>query len=265
MAPPEKGPAILLFDIENTPALAWVWGAYNQDIIAVERDWHLLSFAYAWYRPEGKAKVDFVGLNQDPDFTPDGTDDLFVAERLAAVLDAADIVIAHNAEKFDRRKVNARLLYHRIDPPSPYQVIDTLKVSKREFANYSDSLKELSRLHSLGAKVPHHGFDLWRSCMRGDAAAWRLMERYNRHDVRLLESAYRLLVPYMGLPGKPGHPNLGLYTDKPVCPKCGHDGLVKRGFHRTSVSVYQTFRCSECGGYSRARVREKRASEVVAV
>lgn len=253
ISPPETGPAILVYDIENTPGLAWVWGAYDQNVIAMERDWHLLSFAYKWLNTD---EVGFVSMYQDPEFYADTTNDKFVAERLAALFDRADVVVAHNGDKFDRRKANARFLFWGIDPPSPYQTIDTLKIAKREFNNYSNSLQELGRIHELGAKVQNSGFKLWRDCMRGDTAAWQMMEDYNRQDVVLLESLYIKLLPWIGLPGKPSGINYGFWNKGTmVCPNCGHDHLTEAGVHRTLVSEFEVYRCERCRSLSRFRTR----------
>lgn len=254
IAPPKDGPAVLVYDIENAPGLAWVWGAYDQNVIAMEQDWYLLSFAYKWY---GGRRVGFHSIFESESFVPDTTDDYDLALRLAALFDRADVLVAHNGDRFDRRKVNARFLYHGIDPPSPYRTIDTKKEASRHFNNYSNSLKELGRLHELGDKTPHEGFDLWRSCMAGDPKAWRLMERYNRQDVVLLERLYEKLLPWIGAPGTPSAVNHGFWQPgETVCPRCGSGNLIKNGHHRTSVSVFQCFQCKDCRGFSRARKRE---------
>lgn len=250
---PESGPAILLYDIETAPALAYVWGQFDQNIIATEQDWYMLSFAYKWLNTD---KIGFVSIFQDPAFEPDTTNDKFVAERLAALFDRADVTVAHNGNKFDTKKSNQRFLFWDIDPPSPYQTIDTLLVVKREFAHYSNALKELGRVHGLGDKEHHTGFELWRECMRGNATFWKTMEKYNKQDVVLLEKVYIKLLPWMSLPGKASSINHGFWhKDKMVCPNCGHDHLVQKGMHRTLVSEFPTYQCARCKTYSRFRKR----------
>lgn len=257
--PPDSGPAILLYDIETAPALAWMWGAYNENIIAIEQDWYLLSVAYKWL---GQDKIEFTSIFQDVNFVPNTDDDRLVANTIKLLFDAADMTVAHNGDRFDKRKVNARLLYHGIDPPEPYQTFDTAKVSRRYFANYLNSLKDLGRLHDIGAKVEHEGFSLWRKCMAGDPDAWARMEAYNRQDIVVMENLYNLLSPWAGTPGTPGGINQAFFSDeKQICPKCGHDKLTKRGFHRTLVSEFQTYQCKRCRGYSRARKRESQARD----
>jgi hypothetical protein len=253
--PAADTPRILLYDIETAPALVWVWNQWQTNVIATEHDWYMLCFCYRWL---GQDATGFVSIFQTPGFQPDSYDDRLVAEKLAALFDLADVTVAHNGDKFDRRKANARFLYHGIDPPSPYQTVDTKKESARYFANYSNALTELGRLLGIGQKHEHSGFSLWRKCMAGDPEAWSTMEEYNRQDIELLEGLYLRLLPWIGTPGAGTGVNLGLWTPEvETCPKCGGHRLEHRGRHRTRFSVYQTLHCLECGGWSRAPFREK--------
>lgn len=254
LQPPEVGPAILLYDIETAPGLAWVWGAYDQNAIAFEQDWYMLSFAYKWLNTD---QMGFVSIFQNPAFEADSPNDRRVARRLAALMDRADAVVAHNGDKFDRKKANQRFLYWDIDPPSPYKSIDTLKIVNSEFSHFTNRLNDLGRLHELGEKEHHTGFELWRECMRGNPEFWEVMERYNRRDTDLLESLYVKILPWMSLPGKKSHLNYGFWSEgKMVCPNCGHDHLVQKGVHRTLVSEFPTYQCERCRTFSRARKRK---------
>lgn len=252
--PPEGSAAILIYDIETAPALAWMWSAYNANIIDIEQDWYLLSFAYQWY---GSDEIHFVSITQDQDFFPDSTDDRYVAERLHALFDRADITVAHNGDRFDKRKANARFLYHGIDPPSPYRTVDTAKVARKYFSNYRNSLKDLGRQYVRADKMVHHGFELWRDCMRGDTEAWDTMEKYNRKDIEVLEQLYTKLRPWIE-----NAPNQALITGRPdACPICGATTWIKRGFRYSRTRKNQLWQCNPtkggCGGYSISRISEK--------
>jgi hypothetical protein len=267
-SPPATGPAILIFDIETAPALVYTWAAYDQNIIATERDWSVLMFSYKWVNRKG---VKPVAIWSDPGYKPGDLDDRYVIERIHALFDAADVTVAHNGDRFDRRKSNARFLYHGMNPPSPYQTVDTKKVSSREFANYKNTLDDLGRMYLGERKITHTGIELWLDCMAGDPAAQRRMERYANQDVRLLERYYRLLIPWMGMPGKPAiAPNYNFWSKgERVCPKCGNPKIHFRGGgesrerHRTLVSEFKVMKCvkngeypTACGGWSRVRLRE---------
>lgn len=246
-----NGPRILIFDIETAPVLGYVWQPWKTNLIDIKEDWYLLSFAYKWL---GEEHTHYLQKSRFP------ADDYVLTKSLHMLLDEADIVIAHNLDKFDLRKANARFLYHGLPPVSPIMQIDTLKEAKRYFHNTYNSLNGLGELLQVGAKKQHVGFPLWLGCMEGDSKMWDMMEEYNREDVELLERVYLKLRPYMGTPGKKGHPNLGFWNPgEATCPKCGGTELTKRGKHRTTVSEFQTYQCKQCGGYSRVRTRDSQA------
>ena len=259
LRPPDPNePAVLLYDIETAPGLCWMWGAFNQNVVAIEQDWYMLSFAYKWL---GTDDMGFVSIIQDPDFYPDSSNDRFVAERLACLFDVADWTVAHNGDKFDRKMANTSFSRNKLDPPSPHQSIDTKKMANREMRHFKNNLNDLARVYGFGQKVQHYGFDLWRECMRGNELAWGLMEEYNRQDVRLLEELYITLRPWSGLPGKPAHPNIGFWRNgKLCCGKCGSEAVTPATTpHRATVSEWKVWRCVDCGSLSRARKRMSQA------
>jgi len=265
--PPTKGPALLLYDIETAPTLAWMWRQYDADIVATERDWYILCFAYKWVGQKGTR---FVSVFESPDFEPDSDNDLWVAERAHALFCAATATVAHNNKRFDSKKSNARFMRWGFPPPplAPRDHVDTLTEARRKLGHMSNSLGELARFHDLGWKTAHHGFSLWRDCMRGDPKAWKTMERYNRQDVNLLEKWYEKLRPWLS----EQHPNWGHWDTRPkmereeapICPKCGRVGMRKDGFRYTSVSVFRKWRCGHwtkdgqvgCGATAQSRFRQ---------
>lgn len=246
-------PRVLLWDVENSPNLAYVWGKYDQNVLKFEEEWHLLSVAWKWY---GESKVHVLGLDDFPEaYKKDPTDDYYLAWELHQLLDEADMTIAHNGDSFDRRKSQARFLVHGFDPPSPAQSVDTLKVSRRHFMFNSNKLGDLGETLGLGEKVDTGGFKLWLGCMAGDPKSWALMKKYNKQDVVLLEQVYEKLLPWMD-----NHPNMALLSDRPdVCPKCGSDaGFHARGNRiNRNVTKYKAYQCKACGGYCMGRLAEK--------
>jgi len=212
----------------------------------IEHDWYILSFAAKWL---GDKQV----MYQDQSQAPNIEDDRGLLEPLAALLDEADIVVAHNARRFDVPKINARLITQGFQPPSPYKVHDTLDIAKRVFKFTSNRLEFLTSTLCTQKKMTHAkfpGFELWKECLLGNPAAWREMKRYNIQDVKSLEELYLKLRAW-----DPRAPQLGVYSqDKHVCPKCGSGDVQRRGSYRTQVGEYQRFQCNACGGWSRGGV-----------
>lgn len=232
---------IVLVDIETAPSLGWTWGPkWETSIIDFKTDWYLLSFAY---KVLGEKKVIVKALNDYSGYKKDKENDKALVSDLWEVFNSADILLGHNADKFDIRKANARFLTHGLPPPSMYKTIDTLKMARRSFNFDSNKLDDLGHYLGLGRKLPHTGFHLWRGCMNGDAKAWSLMKRYNSQDVALLEKVYYALRPWSST-----HPNVNR-GQLQSCPKCGSDKVQRRGFEYTLLRQKQRYQCLGCYGW----------------
>jgi uncharacterized protein YprB with RNaseH-like and TPR domain len=176
-----SSPKIAFFDVENAPSLGYFWGhLWETSIISVTNPWYMLSFSYRWM---GEKKIHCHALPDYPLFKKDPENDKHLIEDLHDLLDEADVVIAHNGDRFDIRKSNARFIMQGLKPPSPYKSIDTLKAARRFFHFQSNKLDDLGQYLGVGRKLPHTGFDLWKRCMAGERGAWKTMREYNMHDV----------------------------------------------------------------------------------
>jgi hypothetical protein len=137
-------------------------------------------------------------------------------------------------------------------PPAPYSQVDLFQVVKQNFRFPSNKLDYISQSLDLGEKLHHTGHQLWRDCLDGKEAAWKLMRKYNRQDVVLTEDLYRRLLPWIK-----NHPHHGLYVDisADLCPNCGSQDLVRQGYARTTVGRFQRLQCRGCGTWSRSSTR----------
>lgn len=239
-------PKILLFDLETTPNLSYTWGKWEQNVIAFKKEWELLSVAYKWL---GEKQVYCITRQDFKDKT-----DKSISRELKNLLDSAEIVIAHNGDEFDIKKSNAKFIEHGLGPTSPFQKIDTKKLAKKYFKFNSNSLDDLGNLLSVGRKEKTGGFDLWLDCMAGKKEAWKLMAKYNKQDVLLLEKVYLKLRPW-----HEAHPNVSfLQDDLPNgCPKCGHKKLYSKGFKYNRTGKVRQYICTNCGGYCLSTKSEK--------
>ncbi len=238
-----SNPRIALFDIETAPNLSYVWGHYEQNVLDVDRPWHILCFAYKWL---GEKKIHTKGLCDYKGYGKHKNDDSHLVKDLWRLFDEADIIIAHNGDAFDIKKARARFITQGLPPNSPFKSIDTLKIARKEFKFDSNKLNDLGKYLRVGRKIPHTGFKLWLDCMGGDAKAWKLMKRYNARDVELLEHVYEKLKPWAS-----AHPNLAAYTNTHSCPKCQSGNLQRRGSAISGQRRYQRLQCQDCASWAK--------------
>lgn len=225
---------ILTIDIETRPALAYVWGLFDQNIGLSQL-------------VEPSAPISFAAKflhDKEMHFHSDWTDghEGMIA-RAHALISEADAVVGYNSDSFDLRKLRGEFLLAGLPPPPPVTSIDLLK-SVKKLGFQSGKLAYIGPFLAIGEKVKHEGFDLWLKVMQGDEAAQKRMEKYNIGDVKLTESLYKLLMPYIA-----NHPHLG--EDGPgQCGACGSHDLHKRGFRRTKSFKIQRLQCNDCGSWS---------------
>jgi hypothetical protein len=231
---------ILLIDIENTPHEGYTWGTWEQNVIEVTQPAHLLSIAWKWL---GDTNVQVRSLRSYRLYTKDRRNDRELAQEAHKLLSEADIVVAHNAKGHDIPFLNWRLMFHHLPPLTTYKIVDTLAVRKALVKDKapSNSLNSVCKEQNYGAKLKHQGFELWKGCIEGDMEAWRVMEEYNAHDVRLLEEVYLGLRGWMR-----NHPKIAP-TDGKTCPTCGGRGK-SNGLRLSAGGIqYQRIRCYKCG------------------
>lgn len=240
-------PNILILDIETSPNIAYVWRFFKENVGAKQVLEHttIMSFAAKWL---GEHQTFYIDAYKNTE--------LQILEHLNALLDVADIVVAHNGNKFDLPTIAGRSLVLGLKPPSPFKSIDTCLVARYEFNFPSNSLEYLSGIFGVDKKDNHKkfpGFELWAECLKGNKEAWDEMREYNIQDVITLEQVYLKMRPYMKR-----HPNVAVFEESNDihCPKCGSIHVNYRGYTFTNVGKYRKFVCTSCGGWGRSRYTE---------
>ena len=239
---------VLILDIETAPISAYVWGIWQQNVGThqIQSDWFCLTWAAKWLFED---KV-YSGKLKPKEAT--NQNDKRIIEGIWALVNEADIVIAHNGQKFDMPRLNSRFILNGLQPPLPYQIIDTLLHIRRQFGFTSNKLDYVNKLLNLERKK-ETSFELWERCMKGNADALLEMETYNVQDVRILEETYLQIRPWI----KP-HPNMGLFIldeNEHRCASCGSNDLKAQGkLYNTSANTYELMRCDNCTAISRKRI-----------
>jgi DNA polymerase elongation subunit (family B) len=250
-------PKILVFDIETSPLLAFVWGAYDQTIQPsnIIQDYVMFSWSAKWlFEKEIMSDV----LTSDE---ANSHDDDRICRSIWNLINEADIVVTYNGDSFDLKKLNSRFIKNGLLLPNQYKhSVDLYKVMKSKFSMTSNKLDYVNAFLGLEQKIETGGFELWKKCYFGDSEALATMQKYNKNDVAITEMLYLKILPWIT-----NHPNLNVWVEgeQPVCKNCGSDVLVwGNDYYYTATAKYQVCHCDNCGSMGRAKTnlltKEKR-------
>lgn len=250
----DKPVKILFWDIETLPHVSFHWDWWGVNVSPMIHNIHLgfmLSHAWQW-GVDGEVHSSIL--------TPaeiQAKDDSRLVLEMHMLFDHADVIIAHNGKKFDVKKANASFAKMGLKPPSPYKVVDTVRISKKFFNLPSHSLAFLCEYFELGVqKVKHDGFELWERCYRCDPESLKLMEEYNRGDIPTLVKLYLHLRTW-GNDGVDIAPIID--SDKLTCPTCGsHDVIDSHAEVLVGRKLHKVYRCHECDAQSKLNVTRQK-------
>jgi len=257
-----KEAKILLFDVETAPMEIWSWGIRDQYLghFQIKEEWFVISWAAKWLFGD-EIMFDCVTPAESL-----AKNDMRVLKGIHDLFEEANVVVAHNAARFDVRKLNYRFITHGYFKPSPYSVIDTLKQAQKHFAASSHKLDHLTKTFGLSQKEETN-FQLWVDCCEGSQTQLDRMMSYNISDVNALEGLYLFLRPWMT-----SHPNVAMLRGikENACANCGStelDWSIKN--YPTPSGSFRAARCMDCGAICRSRfsavTKEERASSLVSV
>jgi hypothetical protein len=224
---------ILLLDIEWKPATAYVWRMWDENISPDQLIDHggMLCFCAKW-----SGSKDFLFFSE----WEDGREGM--AQAALDLLNEADAVVTYNGDRYDLPKILGEILLAGLTPPPPVTSIDVLKTVKK-MGFVMNRLAYIGPLLSVGGKVKHEGFNLWKDVMNGKETAKAKMRRYCIQDVRLLEKLYQRVRPFIK-----NHPHMG--ATKKECGACGSNHVQSRGYRRTKHYRIQRVQCQSCGSWS---------------
>lgn len=228
---------ILFLDIETAPTTAYVWNIWQENVglKQIKEYGHILCWAAKWL---GKNEVMFDSIHS-------GRKNMLAG--MHKLMDEADVVVSFYGSRFDVPTLNAEFVKYGFLPPAPYKQVDLKQVCKNKFKLISNKLAYVVEYFGIGKKIDTD-FSLWEGCMRNDPASWRKMERYNRHDTRLVEALYKKILPWIT-----NHPNHGSHGgNREVCPNCGEHHVQRRGSTVVRLLRYPRFQCQGCGTWFRS-------------
>lgn len=230
---------ILTLDIETAPMIGFVWKLWKENVGLNQLigNSYIIGFAAKWY---GEKEIIYDDLRSDGG----KENDKRLVKKLAALLEEADAVVAHNGRDFDLRVVQARMFHYDMDPPSSYRTIDTKLIAVRNFRLPSYKLEYLTdKFNKKYKKLKHTkfpGFELWKeTVLLNNQQAWIEMEKYNKYDVLSTEELY-----FGRMVDWDSSFNFFAFLDTCIC---GSNEYKKRGFARTNSGTFQRYKCLGCG------------------
>ena len=231
-----RKPVICFMDIETSYMLLAGFGMYDQNFTPknIIQDWHMICASWKF---QGDDKVYNVVGN--------GKNDKKIAKTLHDVINGSDLLVWHNGDKFDLKKMRARMIFHGLDPLRPVPTVDTLKVSRKMFGFSSHRLGYIAKFLGLIDQKGKPLDDAWLDEIKGRSGVAKAMLPYCDQDVRTLEAVYNRLKPHML-----NHPSMAALIDideRGSCNVCTSTRLTKRGFTVTKTKKKQRWQCQECG------------------
>lgn len=246
---------ILFWDIETAPMQAWVWGRKEQWIPQenIINRWHVICASWKW---EGEDEIHSVSvLDSKSRFRKDPRDDYMVIKQIYKTPDYADILVHHNGDSFDLKRVKTRGLYHGLGPLPKIKTVDTLKQARKHFNFPSNKLDDIAEYFGLARKHKVTMKD-FIGCANGDEEAILKILKYNKQDINIQEDVFKKIRPYIDMP------NMGLFEQGVrhiVCPNCASPAKREAGKAYTNSGIYQRYACKDCG----KKYRGKQALRIV--
>ena len=218
---------------------------YNNDNIshkAIEHDWFIHCIGYKFLG--GKSAVLSTHQNKKR-FVKNHRDDSEIVSKFYEILKTADMVIGHNVDTFDLKKLNTRFIANGLDPIIMPPSVDTLKAARRYFKFSSNRLDFLASA-LVGDKKLENESGLWQKAFNGDYTATKKMAIYCKQDIVITEKVYMKLKNHIH-----NHPDIAKISGfnqkkQAVCPVCGSRSNRLDGTQNLKSGRFQYIRCLNC-------------------
>lgn len=255
---PSKEPRVLILDIETAAAVALTFGRFKinlgQENIVSEGGW-MICASWRWL---GEDKVHSIQLTKDEVLN---CDDSRIVATFWDLYEEADAIVAHNSLQFDHKVIQARAAFNGFPPLPTVKVLDTLVLAKKHLRLPSNKLDSIGEYFGLGRKIDNGGISLWKRVQSGCQIAMKEMVDYCKQDTELLTQVY-LQLRAIGHAGSDFNAALYYDDEKTRCRRCGSEHVHPTGrTSNTGLSVFNEFRCDDCGAVQRDRVSTTKKSK----
>lgn len=251
-------PKILYLDIELSRMIVEfpTYNLYNIDKISpkyIKHDQYITCAAWTWLDNETKkvGKIHGVKTSDYFSYDKDFRDDYGIVKELREQIEKADLVVGHNSDSFDLKKINYRAVYHKLEAQMPPASVDTLKAARKYLRSSSNSLFYLAKEFGVSMKQDLDSKVMW-AADEGCETSLNKLFKYCKQDVKAGAELYYKLLPHIH-----NHPDLRRVTGQYktaaqaskslICPSCGSSKTKSHGLRTTKTGRYRRYQCNNCG------------------
>jgi len=248
-------PRIIFFDLETLPNLneaLKVWCSLSQYpfLNMKAQITSVINFGYKVY---GEKKSKCINAWDFPEWKRNVNNDKKLVKAAYEILKDADAVVTHNGSRFDWKFLQTRLLFHGLPPLGKIHHIDTCQVAKRNLYAFNNKLGNLGEFFVNDKKLAHTGWQLWVDVHGRNKKAMKLMEKYCKQDVDLLEKVFEEFKPFIK-----NIPNYNIFNElDKSCPTCGSTKIKSNGWRITATQKYRRYICHDCKSWFRTDTKDR--------
>lgn len=243
-----KEPKVLVYDIETTPCLAWVWRCGEQSVRHGQlhselNETKIICITYRWLH-EAKAKALVFDIESQDDYE--------VLVKFDKLIDEADIILGKNNVRFDDKHINMRRFRHGLDPKPDWsrKSDDLEKWMRKHFNMQSYSLDYFDKITGGDGKIVMI-FQDWvdivsyqKNKSRG-IKALRKMVAYGKKDADDTAELIKKVQPYI----IPKFNHAAFHGDN-RCTNCGSENIIRWGTRAIGNTRKQRWHCKDHGGFA---------------
>jgi hypothetical protein len=248
---PDRELKTLIFDMELSYSLYFAFPSNKPQFLhssQLHTSAYVPCFSWKWEH-QHRAHAMSV-LDDKKQFKNDYMNDYALAVKLHSLMDEADIIVAHNADRFDIKQANTLFIKHGLGPISEYKSVDTLKVVKKYFAFEGNSLQALCDRFEIECKGEK---PCWKKLTLGDPKEIKKTAKYCLQDTYALEGVLHHIRPYIKRYPTLRRPHEAVTE----CAGCKSKRLQNRGSAFNGTVMYFRVKCMECGMENPSKKRFK--------
>lgn len=238
---------VLFIDLELTHAIYYAYPSKREQYLSASniiQDQFCICASWTWNNDKD---VNVIKISDDKKrFKSNFRNDYVVAKKIHELMEEADIIVAHNGDKFDIKHSNALFIKHGLTPVPKTKTIDTLKVAKKYFAFPGNSLDQLSK--RFGSTGKNQKPD-WFKLAEGNLDAINTAAVYCKNDVKELRFIFEKMRPFIE-----SFPGPRRFIDEiKYCDACNSKRLENWGLKQFGGQPYYRVKCLECGAENRSK------------